>query len=161
MKQNFPIFSHNIQTQHPIHTESYQPETMKKEIPLPYYLKDHNSRNQLTKFTQLPNTEKSLQMTMKSYLMGRSFTTLIKSLVIFRGTDPKCSVEAYFNAVTANLNLIIGSEHINTPLHQNWIRRRTALIQITLDEAARKDYLKEFYVTTSVGYQTKQLHNSL
>ena len=32
----------------------------------------------------------------------------------------------------------IGPEPINTPLHQNWIHRRTALIQTTLDGAAQK-----------------------
>ena len=134
---------------------------MKTEIRLPYYLKDHNSRNQLTNFTQLPNTAESLQMTTKSYLMGRSYVASIRSFLIFRGTDPKYSVEAYFNALTANLNLVIRPEDINTTRHQNWIHRRTALIQITLDEAAQKVYIKIFYVTTSVGYQRKQLHNSL
>ena len=53
----------------------------------------------------------------------------------FTGTDP---VEDYLNAVTANLFLNIGPEPINTPLHQNWIHRRTALIQTTLDGAAQK-----------------------
>ena len=47
--------------------------------------------------------------------------------------------------VTANLILNIGPEPINTPLHQNWIHRRTALIQTTLDGAAQK----WFSVTTS------------
>ena len=32
----------------------------------------------------------------------------------------------------------IGPEHTNTPLHQNWIHRRTALIQTTLPCAAQK-----------------------
>ena len=32
----------------------------------------------------------------------------------------------------------MGPELINTPLHQNWIHRRTALIQTTLDGAAQK-----------------------
>ena len=31
-----------------------------------------------------------------------------------------------------------GPEPVNTPFHQNWIHRRTALIQTTLDEAAQK-----------------------
>ena len=44
----------------------------------------------------------------------------------------------YLNAVTANIILNIGPEPINTPLHQNWIRRRTAFIQTTLDSAAQK-----------------------
>ena len=46
-------------------------------------------------------------------------------------------VEDYLNAVL-NLFLNIGPEPINTPLHQNWIHRRTALKQKTLDGAAQK-----------------------
>ena len=58
--------------------------------------------------------------------------------MVFTGTDPEYSVEDYLNAVTVNLVLNIGPEPINTPLHQNWIHRRTALIQTTLDGAAQK-----------------------
>ena len=58
--------------------------------------------------------------------------------MVFTGTDTEYSVEDYLNAVTANLILIIGPEAVNTPLHQNWIYRRTALIQNTLDGAAQK-----------------------
>ena len=58
--------------------------------------------------------------------------------MIFTGTDPEYSVEDYLNAVTANLIVNIGPEPVNTPLHQNWIHRRTALIQTTLDGAAQK-----------------------
>ena len=58
--------------------------------------------------------------------------------MVFTGTDPEYSVEDFLNAVTANLILNIGPEPINTPLHQNWIHRRTALIQTTLDGAAQK-----------------------
>ena len=58
--------------------------------------------------------------------------------MLFTGTDPEYSVEDYLNAVTANLILNIGPEPIHTPLHQNWIHRRTALIQTTLDGAAQK-----------------------
>ena len=58
--------------------------------------------------------------------------------MVFTGTDPECSVEDYLNTVTANLILNIGPESINAPLHQNWIHRRTALIQTTLDGAAQK-----------------------
>ena len=52
--------------------------------------------------------------------------------------DPEYSVEAYLNVVTANLILNTGTEPKNLPLHQNWIHRRTALIQTTLDGAAQK-----------------------
>ena len=58
--------------------------------------------------------------------------------MVFQGTDPGYSVENYLNAVTANLISNIGLEPINTPLHQNWIHRRTALIQTTFDGAAQK-----------------------
>ena len=77
--------------------------------------------------------------------MGGSSITSNKPLMVFTGTDPEYSVEDYLNAVTANLILNIGPEPINTPLHQNWIHRRTALIQTTLDGAAQK----WFFSTTS------------
>ena len=110
---------------------SYQPTQMQNEIPLPYYLQQHEiTKNQLSNF--------SLQMTMNPYLMGGSSITSNKRLMVFTGTDPDYSVEDYLNAVTANLILNIGPEPINTPLHQNWIHRRTALIQTTLDGAAQK-----------------------
>ena len=58
--------------------------------------------------------------------------------MVFTGTDPENSVKDYLNAVTSNLILNIGLEAIKTPLHQNWIHRRTALIQTPLDGAAQK-----------------------
>ena len=58
--------------------------------------------------------------------------------MVFTGTDLEHSVEDYLNAVTAILTLNIGPEPVNLPLHQNWIHRRTALIQTTLDIAAQK-----------------------
>ena len=86
----------------------------------------------------MPNAAESLQMTMNPYLMGRSSITSNKPLMVFTDTDPEYSVEDYLNAITVNLIFIIGPEPINTPLHQNWIHRRTALIQTTLDGAAQK-----------------------
>ena len=77
-------------------------------------------------------------MTMNPYLMGESSIKSNKPLMVFTGIDPEYSVEDYLSAVTANLVLNIGPEPINTPLHQNWIQRRTALIQLTLDGAAQK-----------------------
>ena len=112
---------------------------MQNEIPLPYYLQQHEiTRNQLSNFSQMPNAAESLQMTMNPYLMGGSSKTSNQPLMVFTGTYPEYSVEDYLNAVTANLILNIGPEPINTPLHQNWIHRRTALIQTTLDGAAQK-----------------------
>ena len=75
---------------------------------------------------------------MNPYLMGGSLITSNKPLMLFTGTDTKYSVEDYLNAVTANLILNKEPEPVNTPLHQNWIHRRTALIQTTLDGAAQK-----------------------
>ena len=91
-------------------------------------------------------------------------------------------IEGYFNAVTANLILNIGSEPVNL---QNWIHRRTALIQTTLDGAVDKWFsvllnqigsdshknfqknstpketnnTREFYIMKCVESQTKQLKN--
>ena len=112
---------------------------MQNEIPLPYYIQQHEiTKNLLTNFSQIPNAAESLQMTMNPYLMGGPSITSNKPLMIFTGTDREFSVEDYLNAVTANLILNIGPEPINTPLHQNWMHRRTALIQTTLDSAAQK-----------------------
>ena len=128
-----------IQPQNPTITHSYQPTQMQNEIPLPYYLQQHEiTKNQLSNFSQMPNAAESLQMTMNPYLMGGSSITSNKPLMVFTGTDPEYSAEDYLNAVTANLILNIGPEPINTPLHQNWIHRHTALIQTTLDGAAQK-----------------------
>ena len=129
----------SIQSQNPITMHSYQTTQMQNEIPLPYYLQQHEiTKNQLTNFSQKPNAAESLQMTMNPYLMGGSSITSNKPLMVFTGTDPEYSVEDYLNAATANLILNIGPEPINTPLHQNWIHRRTALSQTTLDGAAQK-----------------------
>ena len=73
---------------------------------------------------------------MNPYLMGGSSISSNKLIKVFIGTDPEYSVEDNLNAVTANLISNIGPEPVNTPLHQNRIHRRTALIQTTLDGAA-------------------------
>ena len=128
-----------IQPQNPMLMHSYQPTQMQNEIPLPYYLQQHEiTKNQLSNFSQMPNAAESLQMTMNPYLMGGSSITSNKPLMVFSETDPEYSVEDYLNAVTANSILNTGPEPINTPLHQNWIHRRTSLIQTTLDGAAQK-----------------------
>ena len=85
----------------------------------------------------MPHAAESVQMTMNPYLMGGSSITLNKPLMVFTGTDPEHPVEDYLNAITANLILKIRPEPVNTPLHQNWIHRRAALIQTTLDGAAQ------------------------
>ena len=127
------------QSQNSANMHSYQPTKMQNEIPLPYYLQQHEiTKNQLTNFSQIPNAAESLQITMNPYLMDGSSITSNKPLMVFTGTDPEYSVEDYLNAVIANLVLNIGPEPINTPLHQNWIHRRTALIQTTLDGAVQE-----------------------
>ena len=65
-----------IQQQNPMITHSYQPTQMQNEIPLPYYLQQHEiTRNQLSNFSQMPNAAESLQMTMNPYLMSGSSIT--------------------------------------------------------------------------------------
>ena len=54
-----------IQQQNPMTAHSYQASQMQNEIPLPYYLQQHEiTRNQLSNFSQMPNAAESLQMTM-------------------------------------------------------------------------------------------------
>ena len=130
-----------------MHTEGYQPESMRNEIPSPFYSQHEIHRNQLINFTQIPNTLESLQMTMNSYLMGGWIIPHIKQTTMnFTGIDHEYSAEDYLTAVTANLILNIGPEPNNTPLHQNWIHRRKALIQTTLDGAAQKTVLSTTYL---------------
>ena len=97
-----------------------------QKVPLPHFLQQHGlTKKQLPNFfSQITNAAESLQMTINPYLG-------------FLGTGPKNSVEDYLNTVIANLFLVIGPEPVNTPLHQNWIQRRTTIIQTTLDGAAQ------------------------
>ena len=112
---------------------------MLNEIPLPYYLQQHEiTKSQLTIISQMPKAAESPQMTMNPYLMNRSSTSSIKPLMVFTGTYPEYSVEDYLNAVTANVISNTGPEPVIMPLHQNWIHRRTAIMQTTLDGAAQK-----------------------
>ena len=138
-RSNHASQNNSFYSQHPFKTDFYQPTQMQNEIPFSYYLQQHEiTKSQLTNFSQTPNAAESLRMTMNLYLMGGSSITSNKPLTVFTGTDPEYSVEDYLNAVTAKLTLNIGPEPINTPLHQNWTHRRTALIQTTLDGAAQK-----------------------
>ena len=112
---------------------------MQNEISLPYFLQQHEiTKTQLTNFSQTPNAAEILQMTMNPYRMGGSSISSNKPLIIFTRTDSKYPVEEYFNAVTANLIVNIGLEPVNTLLHQNWLHRRTVLIQTSLAGAAQK-----------------------
>ena len=68
--------------------------------------------------------------------MGGSSITSNKPLMVLTDTYllcrrlPKCSQSKFI--------LNIGLEPVNMPFHQNWIHRRTALIQTTLDGAAQQ-----------------------
>ena len=140
-RSNYEPQNNNFYSQNPANTDYYQPTQRQNEIPLPYYLQQREiTKNQLSNLSQMPNAAESLQMTMNPYLMVRSSITSNKPLMVFTGTDPEYSVEDYLNAVTANLILNIGPEPINTPLHQNWIHRFSALIQTTFDGAAQKRF---------------------
>ena len=92
----------------------------------------------------MPNAAESLQKTMNPDIKGGSTITSNKPLMVFTGTDPEYSVEGYLNAVTANLFLNVGLEPNKTPFHQNWIHRRTAIIQTTLDGGAQNGF--QFYL---------------
>ena len=128
-----------MQSQNQTNSQNYQPESMRNKNPLSYYLQQFKiTKNQLTNFTQTPNTVESLQTTMKPYLMGGSYIKPNKPLMIMTGTDPEYSVKEYLKAVTENLNLNIDPEPINTPFHQEWIHRSKALIQTTIFGAAQK-----------------------
>ena len=77
---------------------------MHNEIPLPYYLQQHEiTKSQLTNFSQILNAAESLQMTMNPYLMGGSSISSYKPPMVFTGSDLEYYVEDYLNAVTANL----------------------------------------------------------
>ena len=61
----------NLHSQNPNNTDYYQPTQMQKEIPLPFYLQQHEiTKSQLTNFSQMPNAAESLQITMNPFLMG-------------------------------------------------------------------------------------------
>ena len=132
---------------------------MHNKIALPYFLKQHElTKSQLTNFSQMPNAAESLQMTLNPYLMGGSLILSKKALMVFTGTYPEYSVEAYLNAITANIILNIGYEPVNTPRHQNWIHRRTALTQATLDGAAPK---MVFSFTYRIKIRLEKIHTRI
>ena len=86
----------------------------------------------------MPNTAESFRMTMNPNIMGGSFVSSNKLLMVFSGSNPEYLVEGYLNAFTAISVLNIDPEPRKTPLHPNWIRRLTAVIHTTLDGAAQK-----------------------
>ena len=75
-RPNLASQNNSFYSKNPACTLSYQPTQMQNEIPLPYYLQQHEITNsQLTNFSQKPNAAESLQMTMNPYLMGGSSIT--------------------------------------------------------------------------------------
>ena len=148
-----------MQNQHPmyiqnsINAQSFQPihhktqllciltNQFKFKMKYRYHITYKNMKKQkfnLQIFRKYQTPQSHSKRRMNPYLMGGSSITSNKPLMVFTGTDPEYSVEDYLNAVTANLILNLGPEPIITPLHQNWIPRRTALIQTTLDGVAQK-----------------------
>ena len=139
ISQRHTPYNNNFQSKNLVHTQNYQPTQMLNEILLPHYLQQHEiTKTQSTNFSQIPNAAESLQMTLNPLPSDRFSISSNKPLMVFTGTDLEYAVEDYLKAVTANLILNIGPEPINTTLHQNWIHRRKALIQTTLDGAAQK-----------------------
>ena len=75
---------------------------MQNKISQPHFLHKHDfTKNQLTNFTQIPNTAESFPMTTNPNLMGGSFVSSNKPLMVFSGSNPEYSIEDYLNAVTA------------------------------------------------------------
>ena len=66
-----------MQSQYHINNQGYQLNSRRNEI----------TKNQLTNFIPIPITAESLQMTMSSKLMGESFLTSNKPLMVLTGTD--------------------------------------------------------------------------
>ena len=92
---------------------------MKNEIPLPYYLQQHEiSRNKCTYFTQIINSRITPDDN-KSIPYNWIIILTKKKHFIFTWTDPENSVEGYLTAVTANLILNICPKPKITPLYQN------------------------------------------
>ena len=70
-RSNHESQNNNFYSQNLANTDYYQPTQMQNEIPLPYYLQQHEIRkNQLINFSQIPNAAESLQMTIKSIPHG-------------------------------------------------------------------------------------------
>ena len=112
---------------------------MRNEIPLLFYLqKPEITKDKLTNFTKIANTVQSLQIRMNPFLMGELSISSNEPLMVFTGADSEYSVEGYLNTVTVNLIFNIDPQPKNTTLLKNWIQKRPALIQTTLDDAAKK-----------------------
>ena len=91
-RNNPKSYNNNFQPQNPVKTQSYQPNQLHNEIPLPYYLQQYKvTKSQLTNFSQIPNIAESLQMTMNPYLMGGSSISSNKPLMVFTGSYPEKS----------------------------------------------------------------------
>ena len=128
-----------MQSQNHKNIQGYQVETMRNEIPLLYYLqKPEITKDNLTNFTKIASTVQSLQIRMNPFLMSELSISSNEPLMVFTGADSEYSVEGYLNTVTVNLNFNIDPQPKNTTLLQNWIQKRPALIQTTLDDAAKK-----------------------
>ena len=76
-RPNLASQDNNFHSQNPASTYSYQPTQVQNEIPLPYYLQQHEvTKSQVKKFfLEMPNAAESLQMTTDIYPMGGSSIT--------------------------------------------------------------------------------------
>ena len=93
-RQNFAQPANNMQKQNQTNTPGYQPNPLQNETLLPYYLQQHEiTKTQRTKFTNIPNTAESHQMTINPNLMSKSSITSNKPLIVFREKLPEHSVE--------------------------------------------------------------------
>ena len=58
-RSNYEPQNNNFYSQNPANTDYYQPTQMQNEIPLPYYLQQHEiTKNQLTNFSQMQNASR-------------------------------------------------------------------------------------------------------
>ena len=89
---------------------------MHNEIPLPFYLQQHQITNsQLTNFLQCRRITANDYESIPNGWIIKSSISSNKPLMVFTGTDPEYSLEVYLNVVTANLNQNLNQKS----LHQN------------------------------------------
>ena len=128
---------------------------MQNEISIPLYLQQHEiAKTQLKIFFHTPNAAESFQLRTNPFLMVGISILSKKSLMVFTGTDTEYSVEDYLNAVATNIVLKKGPVPVNTPVHQNWIHKRTASIQTTVYGTALKKFYSYLNILNPTGKQS-------
>ena len=71
--------------------------------------------------------------------LGRS-VPMQQSLRPFDCTDPTYTTEDFLNAITANMVMTAGPEQTDSPFHEAWNLKQTAMIQTTLIGPAQQWY---------------------